>query len=237
MKVPKIPKFLQSVRYCLAAINGIFLVTGLLLLITGIAVLVIFNTHSTLITYRFFSVASFIIATGAIIFLISGLGFYGAMSEKFYFIAGYVALLLVILIFEIVITVLGFGLQNDATTEIRSTMAESLRMYESRREVAVVWDNLQMGFQCCGVGGRSDWLNRIPVSCCHIEYGTVSPFECTSTNAYTTGCASALGNWLGYNAYAIGVVGGFVTSLQVLLTAGGAWLAYRSRFEEVVFES
>ncbi|CAH2086798.1 unnamed protein product [Euphydryas editha] len=237
MKAPKIPKFLKSVRYCLAAINSIFLISGLILLITSIVVLAIYNQYSTLITNRFFTLASFAIATAVIIFFIGFLGFYGAISEKFYLIAGYVALLVVILIFEIIITVLGFSLQNDATREIRSTMSESLQMYESRIEVSTVWDNLQMGFECCGVAGRSDWLNKIPVSCCHIDYGTVSPFYCIATNAYSTGCASALGSWLGFNAYVIGVTGAFVTSLQVFITVGGAWMAYKSRFEEVVLES
>ncbi|XP_047528169.1 leukocyte surface antigen CD53-like [Vanessa atalanta] len=234
----QVPKFLKSVRYLLAAINGLFLLTGITLLIVGVVVLVAFNQYDTLMTNRFFTLSGFIIATAVIIFVVSLLGFYGAFSEQFYFIAGYVVLLLVILIFEITITVLGFGLQNDAANEIRSPMSQSLQLYESRRENAVVWDDLQMGFKCCGIAGRHDWNNnRIPISCCHIDYGTISPFECTAANAYTVGCANVLGEWLGYNAYAVGATGAFVTSLQVLITAGAAWLAYRSRFEEVELES
>lgn len=57
----------------------------------------------------------------------------------------YVAFLLVILVFEIAITVVGFGLQNDAAREIRTPMVQSLQQYEARREVAVIWDDLQMG--------------------------------------------------------------------------------------------
>ncbi|CAH0718810.1 unnamed protein product, partial [Brenthis ino] len=117
-------------------------------------------------------------------------------------------------------------------------MKQSLQQYETRREVAVIWDDLQMGFQCCGVVGRDDWSpSRLPVSCCHIDYGTISPFQCTVFNVYTTGCAAQLGEWLAYNAFAMGVIGAFTTSLQILITAAAAWLAYRSRFEEVELES
>lgn len=39
---------------------------------------------------------------------------------------------------------MGFSLQNDAASEIRSPMSQSLQLYETRMEIAVVWDELQM---------------------------------------------------------------------------------------------
>lgn len=71
-------------------------------------------------------------------------------------------------------------------------------------------------FECCGVVGRFDWVsNQIPISCCHIDYGTISPFECNTANAYSEGCASALGDWLAYNAYVMAVSALVATCLQV----------------------
>lgn len=71
-------------------------------------------------------------------------------------------------------------------------------------------------FQCCGVQGRGDWIsNQIPVSCCFIDYGTISPFECNNSNAHNTGCAPLLGEWLSYNAYVIAVCAVVATCFQV----------------------
>ncbi|KPJ07930.1 CD63 antigen [Papilio machaon] len=234
----KVPKVLKSVRYTLAGVNTIYWLTGVLLLIVGIVAVVEYSYYNTLLTRRFITLPGFVIATGVIIILTSVLGFYGAVSENFYFIAAYVVLLLTTLVFEIVMTVVAFGLKNDAVSEIRAPMIQSVQFYETRRDIAKLWDDLQMEFECCGVAGRHDWArDRIPVSCCHIDYGTVSPFVCTTANSYLVGCASVLGEWLSYYAYVIGVVAAIVTGVQLLITVASGWLAWRSKYEEVELES
>ncbi|XP_034840416.1 tetraspanin-9-like isoform X2 [Maniola hyperantus] len=237
----KVPTVLKSVKYSLAAVNCLFLVTGLILLTVGLIVLTKFNNYDLFVTKIFFTVPNFAIATAGIIFFTTILGFYGAISEQFYFIAGYVALLVTVLIFEISITVLGFELQNITSDEIGSPMSDSMEEYgpTETMSVNIIWDNLQMGFQCCGLTGVADWiLSRavVPVSCCRMNPGTISPFECTTALTYRDGCQSALSEWLGYNAYALGVTAAFVTCLQVLIIAAAAWLAYRSKYEEVELE-
>lgn len=62
--------------------------TGVVLLIVGIVVLVKNSEYEDLITNRFFTLPGFAIATGVIILFVSVLGYYAAISEKFYFIAG-----------------------------------------------------------------------------------------------------------------------------------------------------
>ncbi|XP_041977761.1 CD63 antigen-like [Aricia agestis] len=237
----KVPKLIKSVRYSLFAVNCLFLLTGAVLLITGVISLTAYREYELLITNRFFILPGLVIATGVIIFFAALLGFYGAISEHFYFIAGYVGLLLVILLFEISITIMGFTLREDGVSEIRSTMATSLQQYETRSDVAVIWDELQMGFQCCGVTGRNDWVsNRLPVSCCYIDYGTISPFECGTGNAYTSGCAAALGEWLGRKAFAVGVTGATVTCLQItgiiILSVGSSVQSAYNGYHEFLSE-
>lgn len=41
-------------------------------------------------------------------------------------------------------TVVAFGLKNDAVSEIRAPMIQSVQFYETRRDVAKLWDDLQM---------------------------------------------------------------------------------------------
>ncbi|XP_075970050.1 leukocyte surface antigen CD53-like [Anticarsia gemmatalis] len=234
----RVPKFLKSVRYSLAAVNGLFLLTGLLLLLVGIAVLVKYTAYDELITNRFTNLAGFVIATGIIILLGTVLGFYGAISQQFYFIIGYVILMLVVLVFEVAIVIVAFALSNSAESDIGRSMAQSRLQYGSRVEITQIWDDLQMGFQCCGVTGRFDWSSsQIPVSCCFIDYGTVSPFECTTANAYTEGCARMLGEYLAYQAHVVAVCALVATCIQILLTAFSGFLAWRSRSEEVELES
>lgn len=62
--------------------------TGLVLLITGIVILLANTEYEDLITRRFFAMPNFVIVTGVIILLASILGFYAAISEQFYFVAG-----------------------------------------------------------------------------------------------------------------------------------------------------
>ncbi|KAJ8725433.1 hypothetical protein PYW08_003616 [Mythimna loreyi] len=234
----KVPKVLKSVRYSLAAVNGVFLLTGLLFLIVGITALITFNEYDALLTKRFFRVTGLVVATAVIILLGSGLGVYSAISQQFYFVAGYVALLLVTLIFEISIMIAAFSLSSDATAELQVPMLQTLQQYGHRVEINQMWDDLQRGFQCCGVQDLTNWIpNMLPVSCCFIDYGTISPFECNSLNAYQVGCASLLGEKLSYHAYVIAVCAVVATCLQVLLSLMGGYLAYRSKFEEVELES
>ncbi|GBP26163.1 CD63 antigen [Eumeta japonica] len=213
--------------------------TGLLLLLAGVTVLIQNRGYEELVTNKFFAMPSLAIATGIIIFLISGLGFYAAISQQFYFVAGYTASLIVVLILEITVCALAFELYNDAATTIRSTMHQSLLQYSTRIEVARMWDELQMSFECCGVVGRNDWgLDLIPVSCCHIDYGTISPFQCTSANSYSIGCASELGAWLSNNAFSLAVISVIIICIQIIIMAASGWLTWRrSKFEEVELES
>ncbi|CAK1552581.1 unnamed protein product [Leptosia nina] len=232
------PKILKSVRYSLAFVTSVFLIQGLILLMLGVTYFIKHKIYEELTTNVFISLPEFLIASGVLIFVIAILGYYGAMSENFYVVAGFAAFMVIIFIFEMTITIMAFGLRNDASNAIRAPMVQSLNLYGTKKDIARLWDDLQMGFECCGVSGRHDWVsNRIPVSCCHIDYGTVSPFECTLSNAYPTGCASSLGSWFSSNAHIIGIFAAVFTSIQALLTAMSGWLAWRTRYEEIELES
>ncbi|XP_049866862.1 CD63 antigen-like [Pectinophora gossypiella] len=147
-------------------------------------------------------------------------------------------MLLVVLVFEISMVTVAYRLEGNSASEIQSTMLGSLQQYSTRIEVARMWDDLHREFECCGARNRFDFQSdRIPVSCCHIDYGQVGNFTCTVTNAHTLGCASALGDELNYYAFVIAVSAVVATSLQVPLTALAAWMAYRAKYQEVELES
>ncbi|CAH2990887.1 unnamed protein product [Chilo suppressalis] len=237
IKKIKVPKFFKSVKYCLGAVNCLYLLTGITLLLCGVTVLVKFKQYDLFITQKFHNVPSFAIATGTIIILSSALGFYAAISQDFHYVAGYVVVSAVVLIFEVALVTVSYGLWNNVATLIRTPMTQTRLLYGERIEVNAAWDRLQTEFECCGVSGRHDWrVGEVPVSCCHIDYGTVSPFYCTQANAYTTGCGRALGDWLSFNAYSMAVTSLVVICFQIFNTAAACWLAYRLKNDEVELE-
>ncbi|KAI8430754.1 hypothetical protein MSG28_000922 [Choristoneura fumiferana] len=134
--------------------------TGVVLLIVGIVVLVKNTEYEDLITNRFFTLPGFAVATGVVILFVSVLGYYAAISEKFYFIAGYVALLLVILIFEMSITIAAFKLKDEATSAIRAPMVASIQLYESRRDIARLWDELHRDIILTAISGWLAWRSK-----------------------------------------------------------------------------
>ncbi|CAG9095965.1 unnamed protein product [Plutella xylostella] len=231
-----VPKALKSVRYTLAGVNTLFLLTGIVLIATGAITLAQVSGYADLVTQRFFRLPTFALATGVIICIITVLGFYGALSEQFYFVAGYAAALLMVLVLEVALVISSYQLAGGARGEVRAPMAASRELYTTRLEVARLWDDLHREFECCGVAGRHDWGDRVPVSCCHIDYGTVSPFNCTTANAYEAGCLVPLSDWLSYEMNVLAVTAVVVTACQVLITAASGWLAWRTKFEEVELE-
>ncbi|RVE54768.1 hypothetical protein evm_000535 [Chilo suppressalis] len=155
----------------------------------------------------------------------------------YYFSLQYVVVSAVVLIFEVALVTVSYGLWNNVATLIRTPMTQTRLLYGERIEVNAAWDRLQTEFECCGVSGRHDWrVGEVPVSCCHIDYGTVSPFYCTQANAYTTGCGRALGDWLSFNAYSMAVTSLVVICFQIFNTAAACWLAYRLKNDEVELE-
>lgn len=71
------------------------------------------------------------------------------LSDRFIVKSGcnflqYVILLLVVLVFEISMVIVAFGLKGNAASEIQSTMRDSLNQYGSQWQVTKIWDELQM---------------------------------------------------------------------------------------------
>ncbi|KAI5634665.1 tetraspanin family domain-containing protein [Phthorimaea operculella] len=228
----------KSVKYVLGTVNVLFLLTGLLLIIVGTVVLVFNNEYEALITRRFFTMPAFVIATGVIICLSSLVGFYAAISQSFYFIAAYTILLIIVLVFEISMVIVAYGMEGNAASQISDIMQESRKQYGSLYQISQMWDDLQREFSCCGVGGRFDYASSlIPLSCCHIDYGVVGEFRCETSNAYTIGCAEALGELLSYNSHVVAVSALVATCIQIPVTAIAAWMTYRTKFHEVELES
>lgn len=63
-----------------------FQITGIIILSVGVSVKAYYNNYSTFLDTKYFSTPNLLIAIGAIIFLISFLGCYGAIKESYFMI-------------------------------------------------------------------------------------------------------------------------------------------------------
>ncbi|XP_039746711.1 leukocyte surface antigen CD53-like [Pararge aegeria] len=224
MKLRQMWSFLNSTSFLMSTATTLLITTGLSLLTSGIVLLVIAGKYFIFLGDSFFVLPIFITAVAVIIFLTSLLGYYGVKLKKYDLVVAYIAILVIILVFEIIITILGFELSDYAY----SRRIINYHMFELMKEYKIgyvegyeteYWDNMQSELKCCGFNGVNDWGSQIPLSCCHIPSGSQTPFQCTYQNLYQTSCRNRLRWMIADFAYAIGVTCAIVTCLQVCFTA------------------
>ncbi|CAH1114432.1 unnamed protein product [Psylliodes chrysocephalus] len=181
-----------------------------------------------------------LMAIGAIMFIVSFLGYCGAMRESQCMLTTYGLLLLIILILEITAGCLAIIYKGTAETEVKNVLKTSLTKYYSLSEngsaVNLAWDNLQISLKCCGVDDYKDyqenekWANgdkAVPDSCCVLDENkkplvSTCSYSPTETNSYhLKGCYKEVVNWIMSNldmVIIVLVVFGVVEILGVLLS-------------------
>jgi len=129
--------------------------------------------------------AYMLIAAGAFVFIVSFLGYCGAVKESRVLLGLYGSFVLLIVALEITAGSLAASYQPEAEKEIKNVLASSLHEHYSTPQrsnaVTVSWNLLQGKLKCCGVTGYDDfekavlWQNNktrnqiIPLSCCKLS--------------------------------------------------------------------
>ncbi|XP_032784628.1 CD151 antigen [Daphnia magna] len=128
--------------------------------------------------------AYLLIAAGAFIFIVSFLGYCGAVKESRVLLGLYGAFVLVIVALEITAGSLAATYQQEAEKEIKSYMMTALKEYYSTQQEAdaltTSWNLMQGQLSCCGVNNFTDfvgtpWMKNqtaghlLPVSCCKLR--------------------------------------------------------------------
>ncbi|XP_028028837.1 CD63 antigen-like [Bombyx mandarina] len=233
-------KIFTTVKYTLVTVNFLFLITGIIILAVGGSVQAAYNNYHEFLSERFFSLPAFCIATGIIIFLISFSGFYGAFMENYLMNMAFAGAMILMFVFQLSACIAGYALKSNTVALVQKQLLSTMELYgPGSLEITKLWDEVQGDFECCGVVNSSDWLaplgtlqsRGLPVSCCSHIYGTIQLFNCTTVEAYPTGCAEAFGNWVQSHAAAIGAAGIFLVLMQALAVAGAVWMAKISREE------
>jgi tetraspanin-18 len=123
-----------------------------------------------------------LIAVGAFMFIVSFLGYCGALRESQCLLTTYGILLLIILLVEITVGCLTVAYKPKAEEETRKLLKSTIDKYystpENKDAVTLMWDHLQATLKCCGVNNYTDYQSAtnwstsgkvIPESCCVLE--------------------------------------------------------------------
>lgn len=129
-----------------------------------------------------------LIALGAFIFIISFLGYCGAIKESRVLLTAYALFLIIILVLQVTAVSLAAAYQTQADQHTRNILRRSINDYYSsssnRNAVTLSWDLVMSQMQCCGVNNMSDFQtaqqfikqNRdensnsvVPAACCILE--------------------------------------------------------------------
>lgn len=132
--------------------------------------------------------AYILIAAGAFIFIISFLGYCGAIKESRVLLTTYGVFLIIILCLQITAIVLAVVYKNEADEHTRGILRTSITQYygshTNRNAVTLSWDLVMSQMECCGVnnytdfkeaglfleGNRQEGINRqVPAACCILE--------------------------------------------------------------------
>lgn len=204
------------------------------------------------------------IVIGVFIFIVAGLGLFGACCQNRCMLVTYAILVLVLFIAKIAAIALWFTMQGEVEDKVKSEMLTSLQTYftddsvDTGSEVSKSWNYMFMTLDCCAINkvtsgtndfdespwckdtGKSckDTLAEVPRTCCvDVDASTYT----AATTACTTGVSGY--NTLGcYDAlkaeidsYSTPVIGVGITILVIeLLAVIFAFVICKQTGEEVV---
>jgi len=215
-------------KYTLFGLNFVFVITGIVILSVGLTVQGIYHGYTDFLDSQFFTLPTFLIVIGAIIFFIAFFGCFGAQRENYCMILTFCGLLSVIFILELSAGITGYILKNSTYSLITSALKQTMPEYinPNKSHIAIGWDNIQETYRCCGLEttpdhhGYEDWtvsVGGIPLSCCDIPHGHLDMFVCNSTQEtlHKTGCVQAFGDFIKSHAMSLALVGVILAVIQL----------------------
>ncbi|XP_017779847.1 PREDICTED: CD63 antigen-like [Nicrophorus vespilloides] len=205
----------NSIRYLLYGVNLLFMLTGIVITSVGLTQKIRYKNYLELIEDQYVFVPNYLIAIGICIFLISIIGWCGAVHENSFLTLMFSTFLLLVFFLEVSA---GFGGYLLRTTT-RPTLLRSFNLPDNMYNMT--WHRLQREFRCCGIVGPSDWTNvtgggdfiELPPSCCKVP-GKI----CTlySKDIHENGCFQPFLEFIEDNSSTIEYVGFVLSALQII---------------------
>ncbi|XP_050447155.1 tetraspanin-1 isoform X1 [Cataglyphis hispanica] len=186
-----------------------------------------------------------LIVAGALTFIVSFLGYCGAMFESRCLLCVYGILILLVLVLECVVVGLAFGLKGDAEEGTQNFLKSTIKYYAATADkaetVTVAWDGIMSQLHCCGVESYQDFSEYtnltstgkvIPEACCikmsegsNILKDPSCPINPTASNSYQMGCYKAIMTTIEENAAIVIGVAAVLVFVEVLVIILALYLA------------
>ncbi|KAH0945731.1 hypothetical protein HN011_011417 [Eciton burchellii] len=244
----------QCAKYFLCFFNFIFFIAGGAALTVGIWLFADRSSFINLISKLDQSeilnktdsdvirmISYILIIAGALTFIVSFLGYCGAMFESRCLLCVYGILIVLVLILECVVVGLAFGLKGDAERGMQSFLKSTIKYYavntDKAETVTVAWDGIMTQLHCCGVESYRDFSENtnltgkiVPDACCIKENYVLKEPSCpispTASNSYyQTGCYKAIVNAIEANAAIVIGVAAALVFIELLVIILALYLA------------
>ncbi|CAO1316999.1 unnamed protein product [Diamesa serratosioi] len=216
----------SCVKYTLFFLNFIFVITGIVILSVGLTVQGIYHGYSDFLDQQFFTLPTFLVVIGSLVFLIAFFGCFGAIKENYCMVLTFSILLLIVFILELSAGVTGYILRGSTyqllTSTIQPTMQNygNLEIHKNNTQITKAWDNVQETFACCGLSSYKDWdkvVGGVPISCCDIPHGVLDNFTCNgdASTLHERGCIVAFGDFIKAHAMSLALAGTVIAIIQL----------------------
>ncbi|XP_057339112.1 tetraspanin-1-like [Microplitis mediator] len=246
----------QFAKCFLCLFNFVFFIAGGAALTVGIWLVVDSSTFTNLVSKVdeldvltktdpdvIKTISYILIVTGALTFIVSFMGYCGAMFESRCLLCVYGILILAILILECTVVGLAFGLNNETEQGVRELLKSTIKYYATHEDkteaVTLAWDAVMNQMTCCGVDNymdfqlSSNWSTAeksIPEACCYKVNKILKDPYCTtrpslSNSYYMQGCYNALVNAIKENAAIVIGVAVTLAFVEILVIVLALYLA------------
>ncbi|KAG7232602.1 hypothetical protein INR49_008331 [Caranx melampygus] len=191
--------------------------------------------------------ALLLIIVGAVMFLITFLGCFGALRNATCLLKMFLGILVVILLLQIAAAVVGYLFTDMVMERTEKLMMKAIVRYREDQDLENAIDFVQKKFQCCGVRSYRDWSQNayfqcsdtnpslescgVPFSCCiHLQNQTVLNTMCgygmqqleersAAQDVFTIGCLEKIMSWAKNNLLLVASLSGGLLLLEVCMTA------------------
>ncbi|RVE41032.1 hypothetical protein evm_014318 [Chilo suppressalis] len=207
--------------------------TSALIISVGASIFAIYDEIQFFIQNHFYSPASFIIAIGVIMLIVSIFGCIGTVKESTCLINIFAVMLSLVLILEVAASIAAYSLRGKIDDMLEQTLRLNINRYYEDLIVLKQIDYLQETMNCCGADSFRDWaavtpppgvINvlynnmTIPYSCCaQFEGGwVVENGMRTCLYSYSSGCLPKLTYILHKSAVLLGAVALAMAFVQLI---------------------
>jgi len=171
-------------KYILFLLNGVFVISSVLTMSSGVSTIVAFTSYYNLMEGGFQVLSIFWIVVGFIFMIVALFGMFVAFKESTALANLYGIAMMVVFVLQVSAAIVAFTLISKSRYMVSDQLDTMMRDYNYRYQLEVDW--IQSKFECCGVNGPSDWQNFARFSTPYYYETTESYYYRTSDYYYRT---------------------------------------------------